>query len=63
VLIKILDGCGLNSRYWVFFAATTSVEFTLNVYDVQRDVLKTYTNELGVSAPAVTDTNAFATCP
>jgi len=63
VMIKILDGCGLNSRYWVFFAATTSVEFTINVYDVQHDVLKTYSNALGVSAAAVTDTNAFATCP
>jgi len=63
VMIKILDGCGLNSRYWVFFAATTSVEFTINVYDIQADVLKQYTNALGVSAQAVTDTSAFATCP
>lgn len=63
VMIKILDGCGLNSRYWVFFAATTSVEFTINVYDIQADVLKQYTNQLGVSAQAVTDTSAFATCP
>lgn len=63
VLIKILDGCGLNSRYWVFFAATTSVQFQINVYDIDHDVLKTYTNTLGVSAAAITDTNAFATCP
>lgn len=63
VLIKILDGCGLNSRYWVFYAATTSVQFQINVYDIDHDVLKTYSNALGVSAPAVTDTNAFATCP
>lgn len=63
VLIKVLDGCGLNSRYWVFFAATTSVEFEINIYDLRDAVLKTYTNTLGVSAAAVTDTNAFATCP
>jgi hypothetical protein len=63
VLIKILDACTFNNRYWVFYAATTSVEFTINVYDVEADVLKQYSNTLGVSAPAVTDTNAFATCP
>jgi len=63
VLIKVLDACTFNNRFWVFYAATTNVEFQINVYDTQRDVLKTYNNTLGVSAPAVTDTSAFATCP
>lgn len=63
VLIKVLDACTFNNRYWVFYAATTSVEFRIYVYDTLRDVLRTYDNALGVSAPAVTDTSAFATCP
>ena len=63
VLIKILDACSFNNRYWVFYAATTSVQFTIYVYDYDADVLKTYSNDLGVSAQAITDTNAFATCP
>ena len=62
-LVKVLDGCGFNDRYWVFLAAVTNVEFTLTVTDTQTDITKTYTNTLGVSAPAVTDTDAFATCP
>ena len=31
VMIKIVDGCSLNNRYWVFFAALTNVEFHVTV--------------------------------
>ncbi len=63
MLIKVLDGCGLNNQFWVFFAATTNVGFRLEVLDVQSGVNKVYFNYLGESANAVTDTGAFATCP
>ena len=63
VMIKVLDACTLNNRYWVFYAAVTSVEFEITVTDTFTGATKTYTNELGVSAPAVTDTSAFQTCP
>lgn len=63
VLIKVLDGCGVNNRYWVLFAATTDVELTLTVTDTQTNMVKQYTNELGNPADAVVDTDAFATCP
>jgi Concanavalin A-like lectin/glucanases superfamily len=63
VLIKELNGCGLNSRRWIFSAATTDVHYRLNVLDVPRGVSKVYFNYQGISAPAVTDTAAFATCP
>jgi hypothetical protein len=62
MLVKVLDGCALNDRFWVFAAATTNVEYTLEVTDTLTGTVKEYTNPLGVSAPAVTDTNAFATC-
>lgn len=63
LLVKVLDGCSINDRYWVFFAATTDVEFTVTVVDTQGDMIKTYTNPQGQSADAITDTDAFATCP
>lgn len=63
LLVKVIRGCDLNSRYWVFAAATTNVEYTLKVTDTQENVVKTYFNPLGRSAPAITDTEAFATCP
>jgi hypothetical protein len=62
MLVKILDGCEMNQRFWVFSAATTNVEFELTVTDTWSDTTKTYSNPLGVSADAVTDTSAFATC-
>ncbi len=65
MLVKVLDGCDIPGfdTYWVFFAATTNVEFTLTVTDTLANVVKTYTNPLGQPANAVTDTGAFATCP
>lgn len=63
LLVKVIDGCGLNDRYWVFVAGTTNVEWTLDVRDVRTDQVKTNTNPLGVHSTATTDTEAFATCP
>lgn len=63
MLAKVLNGCRSTNHYWVFFAATTNVEFTLTVVDTQAGVSKQYKNKLGNSADAVTDTSAFDTCP
>jgi hypothetical protein len=62
-LVKILDACSLNNRYWVFFAATTNVGYRLEVMDVAGGARKIYFNYLGDRSPAMTDTNALATCP
>jgi hypothetical protein len=61
--IKVLNGCGLTNRYWVFFAATTNVEFTVRVTDTKTGTVRTYFNPLGNPAPPLQDTSAFATCP
>ncbi|MCP4658010.1 MAG: hypothetical protein GY856_21585 [bacterium] len=63
MLVKVLDACGLNGRYWVFAAATTNVEYTLRVVDTETDSVVEYHNPLGTASPAITDTSAFATCP
>jgi hypothetical protein len=63
LMVKVLDGCGLNGHFWVFHAATTNVEYTLTVTDTATGEVKRYDNPLGRRAPAVTDTEAFATCP
>jgi hypothetical protein len=63
LLVKVLTGCPLSNTYWVFSAATTNVEYTLTVTDTKTGKVKTYFNPQGVSAAAITDTNAFATCP
>jgi hypothetical protein len=59
MLIKVLDGCALTDHYWVFFAATTNVEFVVTVTDTATGAVKTYINPQGTSADAVTDTSAL----
>ncbi len=63
MLVKVIDGCTFNDRYWVFSAATTNIEYTLRVTDTQSGTVREFTNPLGTSADALTNTSAFATCP
>jgi hypothetical protein len=65
MLIKVLNACvpSLGNRYWVFYSATTNVEFAVTVTDTQNGKVKTYFNPLNRPAPPVQDTDAFATCP
>jgi hypothetical protein len=63
VMVKSVNACSFNNRYWAFSAATTNVFYRLNVADVRGGANKIYFNYPGPPAPAVTDTAAFATCP
>jgi plastocyanin len=64
MLIKVLNACVPPfNHYWVFFAATTNVEFAVVVADTQTGKTVAYFNPLNRSAPPVQDINAFATCP
>ncbi len=63
MLVKVLNGCGVNRRYWVFAAAVTNVEYTLRVTDKKTNATRRYFNRLGNAANATTDTDAFASCP
>jgi len=64
MLIKVLNACVAPfNRYWVYFAATTNVEFAVVVTDTQTGKTVAYFNPLNRAAPPVQDNNAFATCP
>jgi ELWxxDGT repeat protein len=60
--VKVLDGCAINDRFWVFAAATTDVRYDLTVVDRATGATKTWRNPMGTLSVAVTDTGAFATC-
>ncbi len=67
-LVKVLNGCPVNDRWWVFYAATTNVGFDLTVTDTQSPLIpgvnpRVYNNPDVNAAPPVQDTQAFATCP
>ena len=61
VLIKVLDGCAVNSHVWVYGASTTDVGYTIQVTDTATatGTVKEYRNESGMPAPAITDSAAF----
>ncbi len=63
ILVKLVNGCPLNDRWWIFYAATTNVRFEVVVVDTQTGKTKTYPNAQGTAAPPIQDTEAFATCP
>ncbi len=63
MLVKTVNGCTNNNHRWVFSAATTNVQYRLTVTDVVAGAQRIYFNYLGISAPAVTDTQSLATCP
>jgi hypothetical protein len=63
VLVKVLDGCALNDRYWVFVAGLTDVRVELTVIDTQRGGIRTFTNPQGAAFLPVLDTSALSTCP
>ncbi len=60
LLLKTLDGCGLNQHFWVFYAATTNVQFTITVEDTLKHAVRTYSNPQGHVASPVADTSAFS---
>lgn len=63
LLVKLIDGCPVNNRFWVFSSATTNVRYILTVTDLATGQTARYENLAGKPAAAVTDTEAFATCP
>lgn len=62
-VVKVLDACGYNSRYWVYAGGLTNVQVVLTVTDTKTGTVKTYTNPQKTAFQPIQDVNAFATCP
>ncbi len=63
MVVKVLNGCALNQRYWVFAGGLTNVQVTLTVTDMSDGSIRTYTNPLNTAFQPIQDTGAFASCP
>jgi hypothetical protein len=63
MVIKVLNACTLNQRFWVFAGGLTNVHTTITVTDSNNGVVKVYSNPQGAAFQPVQDTSAFATCP
>jgi len=58
LMVKVLDARGISDKFWVFFGALSSVEYTINVVDTVSGALRSYHNPQGAFA-SVGDTSAF----
>jgi len=59
-LVKSIDACSFNGHWWIFYAATTDVEFTLTVEDTETGAQNQYKNVSGRAAEPVQDTIAVS---
>ncbi len=62
IQIKVLDGCGVNDRFWVFAGGLTDTGVEITVEDTLTGESWMYGSQRGIPFPTVTDTAAFNTC-
>jgi hypothetical protein len=59
-VVKVLDACALNQKFWVFAGGLTNVQVVVTVTDTQNGTVKTYTNPQGTAFKPIQDTGAFS---
>lgn len=57
VIVKVLDGTGINGKYWVFYGSLTSLSYQVEVTDTVTAVTNIYTPPAAFCGQA--DTTAF----
>ena len=63
LVLKVLAGCTVNDRFWVFAGGLTNVEVRIEVTDTVSAQTRIYESPLGTPFVPLQDTQAFATCP
>ncbi|HEX4965596.1 MAG TPA: hypothetical protein VF173_32600 [Thermoanaerobaculia bacterium] len=58
LMVKVLDGRGVNGKFWVFFGALSDVDYTITVTRPETGEVKTYHNPRGTLASRA-DIQAF----
>ena len=59
MIVKVVDGRAVNSRFWVFAGGLTNVDVVLSVVDVQTGTVAAYHNPQGVAFQPIQDTGTF----
>jgi hypothetical protein len=62
LMIKVLDGAGVNGHIWVFYGSLSNVEYTIAVTDTATGAVKTYHNDPFQFASRA-DVEAFPSTP
>jgi hypothetical protein len=63
LVVKVLNACPVNERFWVFAGGLTNVQVVLRVIDAPTGAVRHYFNPQITPFQPVQDTSAFATCP
>jgi hypothetical protein len=63
MVVKVLNACPVNNKYWVFAGGLTNVRVTVSVTDTSNGSVQTYVNPQSTPFQPIQDTAAFATCP
>ncbi|HYN21561.1 MAG TPA: hypothetical protein VE078_11420 [Thermoanaerobaculia bacterium] len=61
--VKVLNGCGVNGRYWVFLSGLTDVGVEVTMTDTRSGETWTHTHTGGTALQPRLDTNALEVCP
>lgn len=62
LIAKVLDGCGVNDRFWIYLAGLTNVEVEVTVTDAWTGRTWAYENPVGARFPPLQDVEAFDAC-
>jgi hypothetical protein len=62
VVLKVLDACRVNHRFWVFAGGLTNVQVDLFVRDTTTGIVKTYHNPQSAAFRPIQDAAAFNGC-
>ncbi len=63
VVVKTLDGCSMNARYWFFAGGLTDLEVAITVADTVSGRSTTYSNPQGVAFRPIVDVSSLSSCP
>jgi CSLREA domain-containing protein len=61
--LKVLDGCNVNNRFWVFVSGLTDVRVDITVEDTLTGRTWTHHHTAGTAFQPRLDTNALDVCP
>jgi hypothetical protein len=62
LVVKVLDGCGVNGRHWIYASGLTNVGVQLLVTDTWTGEVWSHENPLGTAFPPVQDILALGGC-
>ncbi len=61
LLVKVIDGCGVNGKYWVFSSVGTDLDYSVFVTDNATGIRRPY--HRNSTNPLIDDTSAFPCHP